>query len=411
MASNLCGLSFDETFNIIQIDLSDERVRKRRKNKRSIELWDKNKQANQEKLLSDLQNGTYKMSKYRVVDVMLEKPRTLAILPHRDRIFQDLMLRSMKTYFDKVFIDHSYACIVGKGTTKCIRDIQKLLKTDEKNTKYYIQLDIKKFFPSVNGEILKQLIRKVIFNKNLLKYHDMLIDSYEGLPIGNSTSQYYANFFISYMLHKLYSKFNNHKIYVFVYMDDMIIFCENKKYLVDIRDFISDELSFLDLRLKNPNAQVYVTRKNGIRFLGYVLYGTHTLIRRNVINNCWELVNKFCAGKISKEEFKRSYSSYTGMFKIANTRGLCFKLYNYILERTGEHFYFNNWDGKTVKISQMKGKKVRIIDITSFNKYLRIDFVYKGESCRLSTTSKKLSKNICKKRKIYNNRPFNYIFR
>lgn len=190
------GISFEETFNIEQLKLSDERVRKRRKNKKCIEIWDKNKEENQKKLLEDIVEGRYTVSPYYNVDVMLEKPRTLAILPHKDRIFQDMLLRSMKTYFDRIFIKHSYACIIGRGTTKCIKDLQKILKEDVFNTKYYIQLDIKKYFPSVNGEILKIIIRKSIHNKQLLLYHDILIDSYNGLPIGNSTSQYYANLFI-----------------------------------------------------------------------------------------------------------------------------------------------------------------------------------------------------------------------
>lgn len=404
------GISFEETFNIEQSKLSDERVRKRRKNKKCIEIWDKNKEENQKNLLKDIVEGRYTVSPYYNVDVILEKPRTLAILPHKDRIFQDMLLRSMKTYFDKIFIEHSYACILGRGTTKCIKDLQQILKADLINTKYYIQLDIKKYFLSVNSEILKLIIRKPIHDKHLLYYHDILINSYKGLPIGNSTSQYYANLFISYLLHKILSYFNAHKIYIFVYMDDIIILCGNKKYLIEIKNCIIYELDLIDLRLKIPNSQVYVVRKNGIRFLGYILYGTHTLIRRNVIDKCWKLVNDYCNGKIDKDKFKRSYSTYNGMFKIANTRGLCFKLYKYILNKTGEKFYFNNWNGKVTKISLMKNKNVRIIDITTFNKNIRIDFIYKGESFRILSKSIKLYQRLIHKRKLFMNKPFNYKF-
>ena len=408
--NNSGGLSFSETFNIHQLRISDERTRKTTKNKKDIERWDKQKDRNQQKLLKSIREGRYRVSPYYIVDVMLEKPRTLAILPHRDRIFQDMLLRSMKTYFDKIFIKHSYACIIGRGTTQCIKDLQKVLKDDVLNTKYYIQLDIHKYFPSVDGELLKQIIRKSIKDKKLLYYHDILIDSYKGLPIGNSTSQYYANLFISYMLHKLLSKFNKYKIYVFVYMDDIIILCSDKKYLIEIRDFIKDELSKLKLKLKKDNVQVYVVRKNGIRFLGFILYGTHTLIRRNVINKCWKLVNRYCGGKIDKETFKKSYSTYVGLFKLANTRGLCFKLYNYIYEKTGEKFYFNNWNGEVVKISNFKNKNVRIIDLTSFNRTFRIDFVYCGKSYRILSKSKKLAKTLFNKFKIRNFKSFNYTF-
>lgn len=405
MEYNHC-LSFEETFNIETLKISDERTRKRTKNKNKFKNWDKRKEYNQNLLLNDLLEGRYEMSPYYIVDVMLEKPRTLAILPHRDRIVQDMILQSMKSYFDKIFIKHSYACIVGRGTTKCVKDLQKILKEDPINTKYYIQLDIKKYFPSINNGILKQLIRKSIKDERLLFYHDKLIDSYSGLPIGNSTSQYYANLFISYELHKVLSKFNKHKIYVIVYMDDIIILCGNKKYLLEIRNHINIQFGNIKLKLKFPNAQVYVVRKNGIRFLGFILFGTHTLIRKNVMKKCWCLVNSYCEGKITKEEFKRSYCTYSGQFKIANTRGLCKYLYEYILKRTGEKFYFNNWNGELVRKRDIIGKKIRIIDITSFNKHFRIDFIYKGNSYRLLTTSKKLIDKLKKKR-----RPFNYTIK
>lgn len=404
MEYNHC-LSFEETFNIETLKMSDERIQKRTKNKNKFKNWDKRKEYNQNLLLKDLLKGRYEMSPYYIVDVMLEKPRTLAILPHRDRIVQDMILQSMKSYFDKIFIKHSYACIVGRGTTKCVKDLQKILKEDPINTKYYIQLDIKKYFPSINNGILKQLIRKSIKDEKLLFYHDKLIDSYDGLPIGNSTSQYYANLFISYELHKILSKFNKHKIYIFVYMDDIIILCKNKKYLIDIRDHINVNFGNIKLRLKNPNAQVYVVRKNGIRFLGFILFGTHTLIRKNVMKKCWKLINNYCYGKISKIEFSKSYCTYSGLFKLANTQGLCKHLYEYILNKTGEKFYFNNWNGELVKIRDFKNKNIKIIDLTSFNKNYRIDFIYKDKPYRILTKSKKLI-NKLKQRK----RPFNYIF-
>lgn len=98
------------------------------------------------------------------------------------------------------------------------------------------------------------------------------------------------------------------------------------------------------------------------------------------------------------------------MFKIANTRGLCFRLYNYIYNKTGEKFYFNNWNGKVTKITLMKNKNVRIIDITTFNKNIRIDFIYKGESFRILSKSIKLYQRLIHKRKLFMNKPFNYKF-
>lgn len=402
--------TYNEIFTLKNLIESDFAVRKHRKNKSTIKCWDQDRLNNQKKLLDDIVMGRYEVSPYYNVNVMLEKPRTLAILPHKDRIVQDMLLKSMKPYFDNIFIYHSYACIVGRGTTQCIRNLKEVLVKDKKNTKYYIQLDIYHYFPSVNGDLLKQMVKTIIKDERLLELHYKVIDSYDGLPIGNSTSQYYANLFISYLLHKLLSKFNKYKIYVFVYMDDIIILCENKEYLIDIRNFISEELNKIKLQLKNPNVHVYVVRKNGIRFLGYQLFGDYTLFRRNVTNRIWDKINKFCDGKISRESFVRSFASYSGMFKLANTRNLSLQMYNYILERTGEKFYFNNWDGEIIKISKIKGCKIRIHDLTTFNKKLRIDFVYHGKSYRILSQSKKLYEDLKNKWFKHKQKPFNYKF-
>lgn len=404
---------FDDIFNIQNLIISDFAVRKNRKDKRSIIKWDKNIQDNQQNLLLDVIEGRYKVSPYHETEVMLEKKRLLAILEHPDRIIQDMLLRSMKPYFDNIFIYHSYACIIGKGTTKCVTDLQKILKEDIINTKYYIQLDIFHYFPSVSHRILKRMIAKILRkDKQLIDIHNEIIDSYHtGLPIGNSTSQYYANLFISYILHKLLSTFNKCKIYVIVYMDDIIILCGDKKYLPEIRDWLNKEFAEVELRLKNPNAQVYVVRKNGIRFLGYQFYGDYTLLRKNVINKIWKSIHDFCDGKVTLEAFTKTFSSYSGMFKYANTRDLSYKMYKYLLEHTGRKFYVNNWNGKLMKISKLKGCKVRIHDITFFNKRYRIDFVYQGDSCRILTKSKKLIKELSEKFIKNRKKPFNYKFK
>ena len=139
----------------------------------------------------------------------------------------------------KTFISTSYACIKGRGIHAGVRDVKEVLK-DVEGTKYCLSWDIKKYYPSIDNEIMKLKVRKKIGDERLLKVLDEIIDSAEGLPIGNYLSQYLANVYLNDFDHWL--KEVKKVKYYFRYADDGRIFSNSKEYLHELRKDIEEYL-------------------------------------------------------------------------------------------------------------------------------------------------------------------------
>ncbi|MZQ75273.1 MAG: reverse transcriptase [Peptoclostridium sp.] len=177
-----------------------------------------------------------------------------------------------------------YCCgsIPGRGGAHGQKALKKWLRRDRKHTKYTLQLDISKFYPSIDQEILKTQLRRKIKDGRCLQLLDKIIESTSsGLPIGNFTSQWLANFYLEGLDHFIKEKL---KIkYAIRYMDDIVMFGSNKKKLHKARKLIAEYLETLKLRLK-CNYQVFKTDSRPLDFLGFRFYRDHiTLRRRNAL--------------------------------------------------------------------------------------------------------------------------------
>lgn len=178
----------------------------------------------------------------------------------------------------KGMYDYCCASIKGRGINYGMRYIKKILVRDRKYTKYCLKLDIKHFYPSVNKEILKKKFRKKIKDPDMLWLIDSIIDSSkEGLPIGNYTSQWFANFYLEDLDH--YIKETLKVKYYIRYMDDMVLFSNNKKELKKVKLAIDDFLKKEDLRIKE-NWALFKTESRPLDFLGYRFYRGYTTLRR-----------------------------------------------------------------------------------------------------------------------------------
>ena len=200
----------------------------------------------------------------------------LSYYPHR--IIQWAIMLQIDSIFEKQFTNFTCASLPNRGIHKVLSLLDKYLK-DVKGTQYCLKVDIHHFYPSINKEILKKMLRKKFKDPELLWILDLIIDSHdEGLPIGSYLSQYLANFYLSYFDHWLVEE--KKAKYVIRYMDDIIILSDNKKFLhqlkKDMEIYLKNEL---DLQLKD-NWQVFLTNSRGIDFVGYVTFHTHKLLRK-----------------------------------------------------------------------------------------------------------------------------------
>lgn len=160
------------------------------------------------------------------------------------------------------------ASIKGRGLHHGSKHIKKILIEDRKYTKYCLKLDVKKFYPSIDKEVLKNKFRKIIKDKDFLWLIDTIIDSSEsGVPIGNYTSQWFANFYLTDLDYYIKDEL---KIKHYVrYMDDMVLFSNNKKELHKVRVKIEEYLNKeLHVKLKE-NWQLFKTDSRPLDFLGY----------------------------------------------------------------------------------------------------------------------------------------------
>lgn len=206
------------------------------------------------------------------------------------------------------------ASVKNRGILYGKRHLDKILVDDRKYTKYCLKLDIKKFYPSIDKTILKSKFRKKIKDKETLWLIDTIIDSSkDGVPIGNFTSQWFANFYLEDLDHFIKEEL---KIKYYIrYMDDMVLFSNNKKELHKVRIKIEEYLNKeLHVRLKE-NWQLFKTDSRPIDFLGYRFYRGYSTLRKSNF-----LRIKRRAKKISKKEQLNfhdaaSMLSYSGWLK------------------------------------------------------------------------------------------------
>ena len=183
---------------------------------------------------------------------------------------QDILGRGM--------YDYCCASVKGRGIHYGAKYVKKILVRDRKNTKYCLKLDIKKYYPSINKEILKHKFRRIIKCRDTLDLMDLIVDSSKnGLPIGNFTSQWFANFYLQDLDHFIKEQL---KVpYYIRYMDDMVLFHRNKKELRKIKEKVEEFLKKEDLLLKG-NWQLFRTNSRPLDFLGYRFYRGYTTLRR-----------------------------------------------------------------------------------------------------------------------------------
>ena len=222
------------------------------------------------KIAEELKNGTYELGNYFYFTVFDPKKRTICAAPFRDRVAMHAMMRICHPIFDDYQISGSYASRIGKGTYKAITD----LKDKKKNgDMWFLKMDVVHYFDSVNHDILLYQLKSLFKDPVLLAIFERLIRGYEktpncGLPIGNLTSQYFANHYLSPADHYLKEKLRVK--YLFRYMDDIIVLDFDKKRICEIAKVYSD---FLRNNLKLQLHEPIINRcRYGVPFLGYIVY-------------------------------------------------------------------------------------------------------------------------------------------
>lgn len=273
---------FDKIVTLDNLYLADKKARRNKSQRKEIIEFDKNRDQLLVQLQKQLIEGKYVTSPYHTFIIREPKERLIFKLPYYpDRIVHHAIMNILEPIWCSIFINNTYSCIKKRGIHKALRDVKHALK-DKQNTEYCLKLDIRKFYPSIDHSILKQVVRKKIKDVKLLELLDGIIDSVEGVPIGNYLSQFFANLYLTYFDHWI--KEIKGVRYYFRYADDIVILHSDKDYLHQLLQEIIDYIGTLNLQIKD-NYQIFRVEDRSISFVGYNIYHNYTLIRKNIKRN------------------------------------------------------------------------------------------------------------------------------
>jgi retron-type reverse transcriptase len=267
------------------------------------------------------------------------KKRLISAAPFRDRVIHHALCNVIEPIWESRFIDTSYANRVGKGTHRALD------KTTEYARKYrwFLQCDVKQFFPSIDHAILRAELARLIADKDILWLCDVILNSgvgvlseqYDmayfpnddmfaanrprGLPIGNLTSQFLANVYLNALDH--FAR-RDLKCQAYIrYVDDFLLFGDDLLELYQWREAIIQKMASLRLTLHEDSAQVYPT-KSGIPFLGFRVFPDHRRVKSRKVIAFRRRLKKTLAGSFSYGGVSASIRGWTNHIRYGDTHGL-----------------------------------------------------------------------------------------
>jgi len=296
-------------------------------------------------LKSELENRTYGPGAYTNFYVFEHKKRLITAAPFRDRVVHHAIVNVLEPIFERMFIYDSYACRKEKGQHKAVRRFTEFCRSN----RYVLRCDIKKFYPSVDHQILLRIISRWIKDRDVICLVRKILESgksileseyipawYQGdglftpfsrsrgIPIGNLTSQFFGNVYLNELDH--YIKEILRAGCYLRYMDDFAVFSDKKSYLWDVKKNIRNFLEGLRLSL-NPAKENVFPVNTGVEFLGFRIFPTHRLVRKSTVykftRHFKDLLKNYRMNLISIQRLRSSFMAWIGHIKHANYKNLC----------------------------------------------------------------------------------------
>lgn len=330
---------------------------------KDVRMVDEDPERYLAKIQKMLIEKSYQVSQYNISTINDKgKEREIWKLPYfPDRIIQWAIMLQTEKIFTKTFCHHTCASLKGRGIKQALGLVTKYLK-DKDGTRYCLKIDVSKFYPNINHEILKRLLRKKLKDPDLLWLFDTIIDSYpgkKGVPIGSYLSQYLANFYLAYFDHWL--KESCGARYCVRYMDDYVIFHTSKEWLHvllrKIKTYLSREL---DLVLK-PNYQVFPVDARGVDFVGYRFFHEYILLRKGTLwrfkRLCLRIMEKQDAGEPPNQKEWAGVNSYVGWIMWCDSYRLYDKYINPILPSMAWFYYGDSRKDYSWYLARLQEKK------------------------------------------------------
>ena len=225
------------------------------------------------RLQRDLTEGSYRPGPYRTFSIVDPKPRTISAAPFRDRVVHHALCAAMEPVLERYAIGDSYACRTGKGTLAALHRARYFARRHA----WFLKLDVRRYFESADHWVLRELLRRLFKDRRLLELADLVISAGapgsppgKGLPIGNLTSQHFANLYLGPLDHRIKETL---RIPAYCrYLDDLLLFADDQEQLVAARaDVAAFCCTALKLELRHEATRLEPVMA-GVPFLGFRIW-------------------------------------------------------------------------------------------------------------------------------------------
>lgn len=346
------GNLFDRLTSFDNLLLASRKARKGKRFKENVMRFEARIEDELLGLQSELLDGSYRPGPYAEFTVYERKPRKISAAPYRDRVVHHALNNVIEPLFERCFIHDSYACRPGKGTHAAV---DRFTEFSRKN-RYVFKTDISKYFPSIDHAILLDKLSRKIKCRETLRLAELIISGsnrqdavnayfpgddlfapYErrrGIPIGNLTSQFFANVYLNDFDH--YAKETLGCRCFIRYVDDIVVFGDDKKALWNIRDRMATYLVQDRLKL-HPKKTSVLPVAQGVDHLGYRVFPSHRLVRKDTsmrfAKKLRYMSRSYGIGKIQWQDINASVQSWLGHVKHADSYGLRKSLFDEVFFR------------------------------------------------------------------------------
>ena len=294
--------------------------------------------------------------KERIIDYAITYP---------DKVLIGCVMNELKPVLIPKFTETTYSSIKGRGLRQCCNRIKKSVRRYP--DAYYLQTDIRKFYPSIDHEICKQELSRYIKDAKCLRFLERLIGNYDnGIPIGISAGSYLGNMYLTRIDRWIYEELR--PLAYVRYMDDQLMIFHSKEEAHKAKDKLRMKLSEFMLEMKD-NARICPVNR-GISMVGYVFYPTHTRLRKNIRENMKRKARR--VSHLEGTEWKRQMASYHGwcthgdckhlMRKTFGNKYDLFMEYKRLSEKKQQDNFFGLPKESRVSIRDLVDKDVVIVE-------------------------------------------------
>lgn len=323
------GNLYQKIISVENLREADEKARKGKIKTYGVKVHDKNREANIQSLHEALLTKTFKTSAYDIFTIYEPKERLIYRLPYYpDRIVHHAIMNILEPIWVRTFTHNTFSCVKGRGIEGCARYVDRIFEKYKGKPMYCLKIDIKKYYPSIDHDVMKRIVRRKIKDKDLLWLLDEIIDSAEGLPIGNYLSQYLANLYLCYFMHRVNE---NLKLDAAEYADDITFFASTKEELreafKEIKRMVEEELN---LKIKG-NYQIFPIAENrydksgrALDYVGYKFYRKQKLIRKSIKKNFCKTVSRLNRRQkqLDAKAYKQAVAPWLGWAKHSDSKHL-----------------------------------------------------------------------------------------